>query len=447
MRLPCSSDLPASVRLGLPCLLVLSSLACTGSLPDETGSDTDSNSDTNTTDSDTNVDTGDGLGTIATIPELRAGVVSTGRIATVQGVVVTGVARTGSGVGFGFFVQDPNVTADGGLWVYAKEGAEALSEGDVVDVTGKLREYNQGSGNGTMTQLELNDGVTALGFFEKTGSQEVPAPIAMTTVDLTDLGKAEAVEGMLIQLQDLTVADPSPGFGEWIVDDGVVIDDKLYRFDGVLIEEGTTVGSLTGVLDFAFDAYKVVPRKADDLSDVLAPYIAADQLSPGDVIISEIMYNPDECKDSACEWVEIYNTTGSQVDVGGLQVQDEGTGGYVVPSDTLIPADGYLVIGAGDGITDWTYGFTADLHMGSKPSFKNSGEVVFLKNNFNTLDSSAAYPDGRTAGRSWQLSSNALTSAGSSDASKWCSGDAAIPGTNGTDRGTPGAANVACGAR
>ena len=430
-------------------MLVGISTGCTASLPDDTGADTDTNVDTNDTneDTDTNVDTDGDLGTIATIPELRSGVAPTGRVATVQDVVVTGVAVSGGGVGFGFFVQDPTATEFGGLWVYSKEGAEVLAEGDVVDVTGTLLEYNQGSGAGTMTQLELNNGVIASGWFTKKGSQAVPEPIPVTTAALADAVQAEKVEGMLVVLNNLTVADPSPGFGEWIVDDGVVIDDKLFKFDGVLIEEGTTVGTLIGVLDFAFDEYKVVPRKADDLSDVLAPYIAADHLSPGDVIITEIMYNPDECKDSACEWVEIYNTTGSEIDVGGLQLQDEGTGGFEVPKNTFIPADGYLVFGAGDGITDWTYGFTADFHIGSKPSFKNSGELVFLKNNFTTLNTSAVYPDGRTAGRSWQLSSTDLTNAGSGDASKWCSGVDVIPGTESSDKGTPGAANAVCVAR
>ena len=48
-------------------------------------------------------------------------------------------------------------------------------------------------------------------------------------------------------------------------------------------------------------------------------------VASGDVIISEIMYNPDssEALPNDVEWIEIYNTGGTSVDLTGWAIQDE----------------------------------------------------------------------------------------------------------------------------
>ncbi len=47
---------------------------------------------------------------------------------------------------------------------------------------------------------------------------------------------------------------------------------------------------------------------------------------PGDVIITEIMYDPDSFEDAdvpAPEWIELFNTTNTDIDIGGWYFQDE----------------------------------------------------------------------------------------------------------------------------
>lgn len=65
---------------------------------------------------------------------------------------------------------------------------------------------------------------------------------------------------------------------------------------------------------------------------------------PGGVFINEIMPNP-KGPDGTDEWIEIYNSNNSDVDLSGWQIQDTvGTiTTYTIPQGTIILADGFLV--------------------------------------------------------------------------------------------------------
>ncbi len=118
-------------------------------------------------------------------------------------------------------------------------------------------------------------------------------------------------------------------------------------------------------------------------------------LNPGDIVLNEIMPNPnggdankvasDACKnDKECgEWVELYNTTNTPIDVTGWRVKDAsgkswkivanpdvGGGDVVADSngvltdvgETVVPVDGYLVV----------YRNSASMGLG------NGGDTVYL---------------------------------------------------------------------
>jgi hypothetical protein len=59
------------------------------------------------------------------------------------------------------------------------------------------------------------------------------------------------------------------------------------------------------------------------------------------VVINEIMYNPVTGSEKD-EFVELYNHTSEAINVGGWRLLDGIT--FTIPADTIIPADGYLVI-------------------------------------------------------------------------------------------------------
>lgn len=90
------------------------------------------------------------------------------------------------------------------------------------------------------------------------------------------------------------------------------------------------------------------------------------------IVINEVMYYPT----SGGEWVELYNPTAYGIDVSGLLLSDnEGgdvnEGEYWIPSGTVIPAGGYLTIGASTS--------SAALKWSSSgPALANSGDDVYL---------------------------------------------------------------------
>lgn len=67
--------------------------------------------------------------------------------------------------------------------------------------------------------------------------------------------------------------------------------------------------------------------------------------STGDIVITELMPDPGGVADTAGEWVELANLSGSPLDLGGIVVADTGRNRATIPSGTVLPAGGYLVIG------------------------------------------------------------------------------------------------------
>ena len=67
--------------------------------------------------------------------------------------------------------------------------------------------------------------------------------------------------------------------------------------------------------------------------------------SPGDVIVNEIMQNPSAVSDSAGEWFEVYNTTGSAIDLDGWTIRDDDIDSHVIAVSVIVPAGGYAVLG------------------------------------------------------------------------------------------------------
>ncbi len=66
-------------------------------------------------------------------------------------------------------------------------------------------------------------------------------------------------------------------------------------------------------------------------------------ISAADVIINEVMYNPGQCDDYDCEWIELYNSGDEAVNLTGWTLNGEsleyifiGAGEYIILADELI---------------------------------------------------------------------------------------------------------------
>jgi cytosine/adenosine deaminase-related metal-dependent hydrolase len=173
-----------------------------------------------------------------------------GAVVTISDVVVTGV-RTGAG----FFVQDAGLAEYGGLYVY-DFGDNTVSVGDVVTVTGTYEEY--------YGLTELTSPTVSV-----TGTAVVPDPIAVDACDVgTGGSRAEALEAMLLVVEDVTVTTTNPDdpsdYDEFEVDGCLRVDDFLW--DDLDQPAGfPSYVSITGVLNYSFDNAKLAPRGAEDL--------------------------------------------------------------------------------------------------------------------------------------------------------------------------------------
>ena len=176
----------------------------------------------------------------------------------------------------------------------------------------------------------------------------------------------------------------------------------------------------------------------------------------GDLIVSEIMANPtgDEPDE---EWIEVYNTTGTDIYADGLLVEsscDSGQSFYVGVDGFVVPATGYAVLCNDASVltTDCDYVYGTDNNGPSSAGvtfdlgwcLTNSSATVTLSLAGTTLDA-VTYEDGtnnwpaNSAGASVVLDSGFLTESGNDSGTNWCypgSGDTLTSG----DYGSPKAA-------
>ncbi len=71
-----------------------------------------------------------------------------------------------------------------------------------------------------------------------------------------------------------------------------------------------------------------------------APVIA----EPGDLVFTELMINPQVVEDHIGEWVEMYNTSGSPIDVAGYTFRDDDNDTWILEGPFIVPPNGYFVL-------------------------------------------------------------------------------------------------------
>ena len=87
--------------------------------------------------------------------------------------------------------------------------------------------------------------------------------------------------------------------------------------------------------------------------------LAAANLQPGDLVVSEVLANPGAVADSAGEWFEIYNRSANPFDLSGLVLRDAGTNAHTIETPLLVNPGDYLVLGR-NGDSSINGGYTPD---------------------------------------------------------------------------------------
>jgi hypothetical protein len=167
----------------------------------------------------------------------------------------------------------------------------------------------------------------------------------------------------------------------------------------------------------------------------------------GDIIITEIMQNPDTVTDANGEWFEVYNTTAVDIDMNGWTIKDDGSNSHVISSSIIVLANSYAVLGR-NGNTAQNGGVDVDYVYSSFQLANNQDEIILLDGATeidavkykNSLD----FP--LSSGKSMTLRDTKFTDTLNDIGFSWCEATSIYNDNGGNlDLGTPGTANDDCG--
>ncbi len=215
--------------------------------------------------------------------------------------------------------------------VMAKGTAPDVAIGDVVSMVGDLKEYY------CLTEFEPMD----VQVFDNNG---VPFATPITAADLN--ADPEKWEGVLVKFEGVKV-ESLDTYGGFKIEGDVIVDDMIFE-DMAPLEEGCEYTSLTGVIEFGYGKYKLLPRNAGDL--VAAPG-DCEEVQPSTTTIADIQDSETSltCNDEAF-------VDGGSVSLAGLIVatpryaisKDKLHGFFVTTANDIGPFSGIVVT------TDWS---------------------------------------------------------------------------------------------
>ncbi len=204
--------------------------------------------------------------------------------------------------------------------------------------------------------------------------------------------------------------------------------------------------SLTASTTYYYKAWSV-DGSANYSSGVTdnATTTAAGSVSPGDIIITEIMMDPNAVGDNDGEYFEIFNTTVSAIDIDGWTISDDDSESHTINNGgpLMVPAGGFLVLG--ESIVTTTNGGVPVAYAYSAISLANSGDEIILQTSGSVeidrveYDGGTLWPD--PTGTSMIFTG--LSTDDNNDGSLWvesytreagyttAAGDYGSPGTNG----------------
>jgi hypothetical protein len=166
--------------------------------------------------------------------------------------------------------------------------------------------------------------------------------------------------------------------------------------------------------------------------------------SRGDLVISEIMYDPQLLSDAEGEWIEIYNNTTKILDIQNLVIRRNDTESHIIENQTLVSPHGYVVLARNE------LAFSGVKYVyGTAISLNNTGAVITLANygsdgQDGTIVASLNYGSSgfvKATGASLCLNPIHLGFPEAEMSQNWCVSQ--TPFSTG-DKGTPGYTNDVC---
>jgi hypothetical protein len=171
-----------------------------------------------------------------------------------------------------------------------------------------------------------------------------------------------------------------------------------------------------------------------------------DFINPGDLVISEIMWNPVSVLDEAGEWFEVHNVSETDIPIcEGWRIEDFDTDGHDIAAGWTISAGSYVVFAIEDDAS-LNGGLSVDYEY-TDFQLANSADEVRITLDGVTIDE-VAYDDddsdwarAEVDGASVQLSNDTLDAGRNDSPWNWCTSEETY---GDGDLGTPGAGNIFC---
>src|SRR5215210_7285803 len=168
-----------------------------------------------------------------------------GNVVTVE-AVVTAVRPALTG----FFIQeeptdqDENPATSEGVFVRTAAPPAGLAAGDVVQVTGGVREFTGSGGGRNSSQTQISDRVTAL----RCGTADVPAPVVLQ-LPVTEFTDFEHVEGMHVTMPQSLVISEYFAYGQFNETVVGIPPNGRARFDTPTAVQEPNTAATTALLD------------------------------------------------------------------------------------------------------------------------------------------------------------------------------------------------------
>ncbi|MGC6491991.1 MAG: hypothetical protein ACON5B_04050 [Myxococcota bacterium] len=373
--------------------------------------------------------------------DIRAGLVPLGQMVLLDEVVVMAVLSDGA------IVQDPMGGANSGAYLeLGPGGASTLYQNQRLEVYGAVQEAPVGQG--TRTTIDVT---AAGGYVLQVGNKIGPDPVTLTLAELADPTIAEDHESVLVRVVSPRVWDGYDDLGA-TGDFTVGSAGQQQRVTAIDYFVGQTAygdefDSLTGVLWALDEGFAVGPRTVADVVNHAIHAAPANSLVPGDVVVTEIMLEPNtglggaSCAagtSSSGVYLELAANTTSTIDLDGLIVYDFGGVAQAQLRQSLLVGPSQrtvLFMGTGPNC----YGFSADAVLdwgaGGAGSWWGLFSNTALLDNLNTQ----GWPV--TPGVAWELSESAIDATSNDDVANWC--EAVLPVVAGAaDLGSPGVLNT-----
>ncbi|WP_422104225.1 HYR domain-containing protein [Winogradskyella sp.] len=165
-------------------------------------------------------------------------------------------------------------------------------------------------------------------------------------------------------------------------------------------------------------------------------------LATGNLMITEVMQNPDDVTDANGEYFEVYNNETEPVNLKGWTISDSGTDTHTIATDLIVAPGGFIVLGINDDPA--TNGGVEVHYQYSGIALDNTADEIILTDAASTeidrveYDGGTDWPDPDGAAMVYTGSNIQNNNSGSlwqaATAAEGISPDLGSPGSNGNDQ-------------